>query len=379
MIENSGITVNTGTSVNAKSPFVNPLAEKKSFIRKLRSWFRHAARSLPWRDTQDPYAIWISEVMLQQTTVAAVQPYYRRFLEEFPTVHHLARADEIRVLTLWAGLGYYRRARMLHDAAKIIVTQWRGEFPRDPARLLELPGVGRYTANAVVCFAYDWPVATVETNTARVLSRLFGKKLSGAGVTAWHWQIAKELLPGRACREYNYALMDLGSLICTAKAPRCSDCPLQKWCASYQRELTVAVKDCPRKGQTFVNLEWDIFVFFKDGPAPSILMRRIPDGEWHAGLYGLPYRECSDMCSTVSGSGQLATNVGEFTFYVTHHRIRARVWLLDGSACANRVGLHLRGDRGELEWISVREARALPLATPYRRALEFLEKAVWKL
>jgi A/G-specific adenine glycosylase len=205
--------------------------------RRLLSWYRKHKRDLPWRRTEDPYRIWISEIMLQQTRVAAVLPYYARFLARFPDVQALARAAEQDLLAAWAGLGYYSRARNLQKAAKNIVE--RGEFPRDHASLGELPGVGEYTAAAVASIAFGLPHAVLDGNVARVLSRLapeLGDTKSDA-VRKRLRAFAEVLLDRKRPGEFNQALMELGATVCLPKRPQCQRCPVRSHCEARKQGL----------------------------------------------------------------------------------------------------------------------------------------------
>ena len=209
------------------------------FRKKLHGWFREHSRDLPWRKTRDPYRILISELMLQQTQVSRVLDFYRRFLERFPDLPSLAKAKPQRVLEAWEGLGYYARARNLHTLARHVTETRDGVIPSEPAELRSLPGVGVYTAGAVASFAYEKRAALVDTNVARVLHRVFAPELdpkSGAGLKRL-WHIAEQLLPrtGKLTWTHNQALMELGALICSARAPKCSMCPVQTGCASRDR------------------------------------------------------------------------------------------------------------------------------------------------
>jgi len=205
---------------------------KRSIQNSLARWFEKERRDLPWRKTQDPYAIWISEIMLQQTQVATVIPYYERFLKAFPTVHHLAKTNLSKVLKVWEGLGYYSRARNLHRASQVVVNHFAGKVPDNLKDLLSLPGIGRYTAGAILSIAYNKEAPILDGNVKRVLSRLF--VVSGhpvRGKTEDHlWQISESLLPKGHSNSFNEALMDLGSMICTPKDPLCPKCPLQNLC-----------------------------------------------------------------------------------------------------------------------------------------------------
>lgn len=212
------------------------LHEKATFIspqRALLDWYWRERRDLPWRETQDPYRIWVSEIMLQQTRVVAVLEYYSRFLARFPDVHSLAKAGESDVLAAWSGLGYYRRARGMHAAARKVVGDFGGEFPRTAAALAELPGIGRYTAAAIASIAFGEPVAVVDGNVERVLSRFLGRDLRNRKET---WEHAEALLPREDPGDWNQAVMELGATICLPADPKCLLCPVRKWCADPGRE-----------------------------------------------------------------------------------------------------------------------------------------------
>jgi A/G-specific adenine glycosylase len=212
------------------------------FRRRLLAWFRRAGRDLPWRRTRDPYRVLVSEIMLQQTQVPRVEEYYPRFLTRFPTLGRLAEARPRQVREAWEGLGYYRRAAHLHRLAREVVRSHQGRIPDDPAVLRQLPGVGRYTAGAVACFAYERPVPAVDTNVARVLRRAFHPRLArGARGIGRLWDTAHRLQPrrGRTAWELNQALMELGALICTARVARCAACPVAGVCSMGRKKLEV--------------------------------------------------------------------------------------------------------------------------------------------
>jgi A/G-specific adenine glycosylase len=212
-------------------------AERQRFRRLLLSWFDLHKRDLPWRQDRDPYRVWLSEIMLQQTRVNAVTDYYQKFLRRFPTVETLSAADESEVLAAWSGLGYYRRARMLHAAAKKTVREYRGELPKTAEGLRALPGIGRYTAAAIASIAFNQPVAVVDGNVERVLQRVYGRNLAGEAL----WQAAAELLAQRRPGDFNQAMMELGATVCLAQQPRCLLCPVSKLCAT-RGNLRVAGK-----------------------------------------------------------------------------------------------------------------------------------------
>ena len=201
---------------------------QQRFRRGLLNWFGRHKRDLPWRQDRDPYRIWLSEIMLQQTRVAAVVDHYQRFLRRFPTIERLAGAREPSVLAAWSGLGYYRRARMLHAAAKKIVKEHRGRFPGSAEDLRALPGIGRYTAAAIASIAFDEPAAVVDGNVERVLQRVLGKNLAGESL----WRAAGELLDRRRPGDFNQAMMELGATICLPRQPQCLLCPVFGLCTT---------------------------------------------------------------------------------------------------------------------------------------------------
>jgi A/G-specific adenine glycosylase len=201
-----------------------------AFRRALLRWYDKHRRDLPWRETRDPYRIWLSEIMLQQTRVAAVLGHYRIFLERFPNVQALAAASEDEVLAAWSGLGYYRRARMLHQTAQQITEKHGGSFPRSSEALLALPGIGRYTAAAIASIAFAERVAVVDGNVERVLQRFIGISLT----TPQIWQHAQALLASSRPGDFNQAMMEVGATVCAPREPRCPVCPVRNWCAMQQ-------------------------------------------------------------------------------------------------------------------------------------------------
>ena len=200
-----------------------PIKSTQAFTRKLLRWYGQHARDLPWRRTRDPYRVIVSEFMLQQTQVSRVSEFYPRFLKQFPTIERLAKARPKAVMEAWDGLGYYARARNLHLLAK----QVSGVVPEDPEELVKLPGVGRYTAGAVACFAYEKPVPAVDTNVKRVLERVFRTKDV--------WGLAAAIVPknGKRAWRFNQAIMELGALVCTARKPKCPECPVNRSCRTF--------------------------------------------------------------------------------------------------------------------------------------------------
>jgi A/G-specific adenine glycosylase len=226
----------------------NPI--QRRFQKKLLSWYDKQARPLPWRETRDPYRIWVSEVMLQQTQVKTVESYYGRFIGRFPSVEDLARAAPDDVMKSWEGLGYYGRARHLHRAAREVVERFNGRVPDTLEALLSLSGIGRYTAGAILSIAFEKPEAVLDGNVIRVLSRMFHvtDDIRKASTQKMLWSLSEGLLPKRRIRDYNQALMELGALVCRSRNPACPDCPVSAICEAHrlslQRELPVK---SPRK------------------------------------------------------------------------------------------------------------------------------------
>lgn len=256
--------------------------DKAEFRRRLRAWFRRHRRDLPWRRTHDPYAILVSEMMLQQTTVAAVVPYFERWMKRFPSAAELAMAEESEVLSLWQGLGYYRRARSLHAAATKVGEDLGGIFPRDCEGLRSLPGVGDYTAQAVRAFAHDEPVPVLDANVIRVVARLFDIRtpVDSAKGTAKVRAALESLLPRKGGREFISSVMELGALVCRAGRPDCLLCPVKRFCtAKHPEKLPVKAPKTPIKSRT-ENAAW-----VSDGK--SILLQQSTGRRW-AGLWRLP-------------------------------------------------------------------------------------------
>ena len=254
------------------------LSKTRVFERRLLEWFGAHKRALPWRASRDPYRVWVAEIMLQQTRIAAVMPYYERFLARFPSVEALALAAQDDVLKLWSGLGYYSRARNLHRAAQEIEARYGGEFPRALEQTLALPGIGGYTAAAVLSIAYDAPLAVLDGNVARVLARLGAIRGDLREPGRWRAlsQTAQEFLtPGLPAHEapgdWNQALMELGETVCTPQIPRCGACPVARWCAARARGLTREIP-APRKKRAAVRVRIAA-VILRDPRGRTLLVR----------------------------------------------------------------------------------------------------------
>ena len=259
------------------------ILDPQGFASRLLDWYDTHKRDLPWRADRDPYRVWLSEIMLQQTRVAAVLEHYRRFLTKFPTVQKLAAAREASVLAAWSGLGYYRRARMLHAAARIVVKEHGGRFPVGSDGLRELPGIGRYTAAAIASIAFDEPVAVVDGNVQRVVQRVVGEGIAGEEA----WQAAEARLDARRPGDFNQALMELGATVCLPRKPRCLLCPVAELCAT-RGELPVA-ELAPRQHKREIHFG----LARRDGEV--FLVQRGKDASLMAGMWELPEIACPSL------------------------------------------------------------------------------------
>ena len=322
-------------------------------------WFARAKRPMPWRKTRKAYAIWVSEMMLQQTTVATVIPYYERFMTRFPDVESLARADEEAVLSLWSGLGYYSRARNLRAAARLIVERHGGVFPKTVNEARKLPGVGPYTASAVTSIAYGTRTAVVDGNVRRVLSRLFARR--GLSDPAVH-ELALTLLAPRAPGGWNEAMMELGATVCTPRKPSCARCPVAAHCLGRNRAEYWS-EGKPRRETVRVCVEMSLVE--RDG---RILLARNPEGELMGGLYelphrGMPRRNASEPQREERNRGAFRRDASAgwtIRHAVTHHRIEATI---------HRATLKRSRPPAGMTFHAVLEAWSLPLGGLTRKAL----------
>lgn len=349
---------------------------RQSFRRRLTAWFARNARDLPWRRNRDPYAVWISEIMLQQTQVATVKPYFERFLARLPSIAALAAADEEEVLRLWEGLGYYRRARQLHRAAQKIVAEHGGQFPRDIEAVRHLPGIGRYTAGAILSIAFDARQPILEANTVRLFSRLLayrGQPTSGEGQRLL-WAMAEVVLPQRGTGLFNQALMELGSTVCTPRSPRCEQCPVAPLC---QANLQGAQSEIPRPKArpVFEDCRHAAVVVWRRG---KVLLRKCGADQRWAGLWDFP-RFPIDGCDDESLGPALADNVRRLTGVaidaatplttIKHGVTRFRITL----ECyrAEYLSGPSRSD-SDLRWLKPSELSDYPLTTTARRISRLL-------
>ena len=338
----------TGSRLRLKLP-----ENRRAFQSALTDWFARHGRDLPWRHTRDPYAVMVSEFMLQQTQVVTVLDYYRRWLERFPTVRALADAPQDDVLRLWEGLGYYARARNLHRAAQAIRDEHGGEFPRDLDQIVALPGVGRYTAGAIYSFSYDLPAPIVDANVARVLARIMHLRIpvdTAPGQRAL-WMQAEELLPQENARLYNSALMELGATLCRQRAPQCLICPVLSYCAAAPHNPELLPVKKARKAT--IALTEDCAWVVHDG---KLLLQQGTGSRWK-GLWKLPPLVDAAVATRSEPLMHLA-------YPFTHYQVTLRVFAEDAPLVPG----------ADQAWCPLDNLEAVAMAAPHRRAVRQLTK-----
>jgi A/G-specific adenine glycosylase len=342
---------------------VNP--EAVLLRRRLLGWYRRRRRDLPWRRTTDPYRIWVSEIMLQQTQVATALPFYQTFLERFPDVAALARAPVSEVLAAWAGLGYYRRARHLHAAAGIVVREHGGHVPRDAEAFARLPGVGRYSTGAVLSIGFDLPLPVLDGNVARVLARVFklGAAIRDPAGAKRLWALADSLVPRRGAGDWNQALMELGATICTPRAPGCPRCPIRTLCRARAANAVDRYPPVPprrRPREVRVAAAW----IERDGRV--LMLRR--EGRLLEGLWEPPAVELDGARGARAALQRRLAELGvavrleggprTLRHVLTHRDFRVQVWR--GIMAGRAPG------RGALRWVRP-DRPAVPLTGLARR------------
>jgi len=309
----------------------------------LLAWFEGQKRDLPWRRTKDPYAIWVSEIMLQQTRVAAAIPYFERFLARFPNYQALAAASEEDVLRHWAGLGYYYRARNMRKAAALMCEM--GGFPREYEEILTLPGVGDYTAAAVSSIAFGLPHAVVDGNVKRVMSRLFA---SNTGIA----ELADELLDRERAGDFNQAMMELGATLCLPKNPQCLLCPVAKLCEARTQGLQ---HEFPAKKAKAKNVEIERALLWIEQDGKVLAWQRPAGARLMPGFWELPEEEQLPGVARID-------EMGAFRHGITVHSYRIKVWRAEAQA-----------ETGNCQWLDIRELAHLPLSTIFKKALKIVE------
>ena len=365
----------TETTRNAGTTLSDARA-RAAFRRVLLHWFRRHARELPWRETKDPYRIWLSETMLQQTRVETVVPYYARFVRKFPTVQALAAAADDDVLEMWAGLGYYRRARNLLKAAQLVAQERDGQLPTDATALRRLPGVGRYTAGAVASIAFGKRAPVLDGNVKRVLARLFQieSAIDAPRTIARLWALAEELVPRTRPGDFNQAVMELGALVCLPKNPACSRCPVRRWCSA---ESSGRQHDLPlrRPKRRVPQIEAVAAAVCKNG---RILMVKRPADELLGGLWELPGGPLDDAETHTAAlkrhlSHELGIRIdvrdslGTVTHAFSHRTLRLHIY-----RCRHLRGRLVPRRHEAARWVSRSGFERLALASLDRKVLRRL-------
>ena len=352
------------------------ILNKKEIQSKLLRWFKRNGRNLPWRRTADPYAIWVSEIMLQQTQVITVIPYYQKFLKSFPTVRHLAKTDLSNVLKVWEGLGYYSRARNLHRASQIVLDRFRGVIPNDLKDLLRLPGIGRSTAGAILSFAFHKNAPILDGNVKRVISRLFAVSDKPAATKADDllWRISESLVPKGYSNPFNQALMDLGSMVCTVKEPGCEHCPLHNVCKARASGKPESYPS-KRIRKTIPHVESVSAVIKKNG---KVLLRQRPPSGLLGGLWEFPnwtmkekersrlrLRLRNHLKKDIGITADVKELIGTFRHTFSHFKLTLHPY-----HCQSTNG------KGKGKWVRIKDLSLLPMSRIHRKIAERIDEEV---
>jgi A/G-specific adenine glycosylase len=351
-----------------------PLFNKEKLQANLLRWFKKNARDLPWRKTRDPYAIWVSEVMLQQTQVPTVIPYYRRFLKSFPTIRHLARANLSGVLKIWEGLGYYSRARNLHRASKIILGKFRGKIPDTLDDLLTLPGLGRYTVGAILSIAYNKEAPVLDGNVKRVLSRLYAISGDPKKTEGLLWQISESLIPQGRANAFNQALMDLGSMICTPKEPQCPRCPLMDECKgkalgnpeSYPSK--VVKKRIPHRVALSAVIQRNGKILLRQRPPKGLLGGLWEFPNWkieEKGRSSLRLRLRNYIKKEMGMNVNVKESIGTFKQTFSHFKLTLHAF-----------NCEVIGGKAKGKWVPIKSLQQLAMSRIHRRIAEVIDEGM---
>ena len=349
------------------------------FSARLLDWYARHARTLPWRSHADPYAIWVSEIMLQQTRVETVIPYFDRWMTRFPSVLEVAAAPQQEVLRLWEGLGYYARARNLHRAAQTLAREHSGELPRTAAELTKLPGIGRYTAAAIASIAFGENTAALDGNIRRVLARVFNvdePARSPAGERRL-WALAQEHLPPGRAGDYNQALMDLGTGICTPKSPACAKCPLAALCEANrlgnqaQRPVKMSKKALPHHTVAAAVIRRDGQIFIAQRPPDGLLggLWEFPGGKTEPGET-LPETLQRELCEELAIEVRVGNPFGVYRHTFTHFKVTLHAFecrLINGSAPIPR-------EHSDIRWVSPDQLADFPMGKIDRQIANTLSR-----
>jgi len=350
--------------------------QREAIRRALQEWYRRNRRAMPWRESRDPYRVWLSEVMLQQTQVKTVIPYYNRFVAAYPDVASLARADIQAVLKLWEGLGYYRRAHHLMQAARIVVREYEGQVPARREIFRSLPGVGDYIANAVLSIAFNQPWAVVDGNVKRVLARLFciDEPVNRPAAHACYQAVADDLLDHADPAGHNQALMELGALVCTPRRPACATCPLRDLCRACRKD---AVEHYPLRDRKAAVPEHALVagVVVKRG---KLLLLRRPDEGFLGGLWEFPggrrrpRETVGQACRrTIKDNTGLTVSVGEPIARVRHAYTHFKI-TMEVMACRWQAGRVRLNGPAAFRWVDADDLASFPLPGAMKKVLPHL-------
>lgn len=355
---------------------------RRAVRRRLLAWYAQHARELPWRKAKpDPYHVWLSEIMLQQTQVATVRPYFERFIAALPTIGRLAAAEPDRVLRLWEGLGYYRRARQLHAAAQQIVRDHGGRFPREPKGVRALPGIGRYTAGAILSISFGLREPILEANTRRLYARLLALRDDPTSTRSEQllWQFAESLLPKREPGELNQALMELGSLICTPRQPKCDLCPLQAHCPTARAGLQEKIP-LPKRKPAPTRVSAAAVAIRRRG---TVLLIRCDGHGRFGGLWDFPRvemaatqgpaakRQLADQIEELCGVRPVGlTHLTTIQHTVTRFRITLDCYLAEPAV--GKTNVYKNGSGTIVRWVPKRELGELPLSATGRQLAQLI-------
>ena len=351
-----------------------------TFVAPLLEWYRLNARDLPWRSVQSPYRTWVSEVMLQQTQVETVIPYFTRWMATFPDLATLASADEKAVLSLWEGLGYYSRARNLHRAAKLVVNEGNGKLPKTIADLQKLPGIGRYTAAAIASIAFGVDAAVVDGNIRRVLSRLFDLREPARSTEGERklWALADEHLPAGNAGTYNQAFMDLGATLCTPKDPACGQCPISSYCQAYrlgvqeQRPVRMPRKKVPHLTVTAAVIHQNGEVLLAKRPSDGLLggLWEFPGGTLEETDVDLSACLTREIREELNVTIQVGAPFGIYKHAYTHFKITLHAFICEILSGEKPEPLASDG----LIWVGLDELGDYPMGKVDRQIAQRLEK-----
>ncbi len=348
---------------------------------KLLSWYRLSKRDLPWRHTSDPYAIMVSEIMLQQTRVDTVIPYYHNFLEHFPTVASLAAAEEDEVLNLWKGLGYYSRGRNLHKAAKKIMTDHGGIFPQTFEQVRKLPGVGEYTVGAIMSIAFNQPYPAVDGNVLRVIARIHGinEDITLPETKERITALVRKMIPDGHAGDFTQTLMELGATVCTPKSPMCEGCPVVQECWAFQNQHTDILPVKQKKEKSAMQRFFALLLVDEQ----KILLTRSHPGTLLKNLWGVPL---------IEADGETPSSTGDFNSQELHHKVLEktgvqlhqirhigkvrhifthRIWemeVLHCTQCAYEVV------NSNYQWVCLQNLNSLPIPSAFARVIGLLER-----